>query len=157
MPTAWQNKSLYDRIHDRYTELDNDYAKINHIRDIITTFFRSDEIVRVDDKGNLVGECIYNGSPSWYSRVMSTGFQGSLVSKNIAWIRYQMGQYELKGIDELDLWLQEVHAMSGSLSVNRVCAVTLLRPHHHTPGSGTHPQLLWNPCQHDSTVQNMRP
>lgn len=105
---AWIKKNLYDRIYDRYTEKDTDYAKVNNNRDVITTYFRSDEIVDTDEKGNLVGQCIYSGGGPWYSRLMATGFQGSLVSKNIDWIRYQMEQFELKGIDELDIWLQEV-------------------------------------------------
>ncbi|KKN04873.1 hypothetical protein LCGC14_1093010 [marine sediment metagenome] len=105
---AWTKKNLYDRIYDRFTEKDTDYAKVNNNRDVITTYFRSDEIVDTDEKGNLVGQCIYSGGGPWYSRLMSTGFQGSLVSKNIAWHMYQMGRYELKGIDELDVWLQQV-------------------------------------------------
>ena len=56
----------------------------------------------------MVGQNIYNGSGSWYSRMMAIGFQGSLVSKNIAWIRYQMEQFELKGVDELDVWVQDI-------------------------------------------------
>lgn len=105
---AWIKKNLYDRIYDRFTEKDNDYAKVNNNRDVITTYFRSDEIVDTDEKGNLVGQCIYNGGGPWYSRLMATGFQGSLVSKNIDWIRYQMERFELKGIDEIDIWLQEI-------------------------------------------------
>jgi hypothetical protein len=104
----WANKSIYDKIYDRWTEKDNDYAKINCVRDAITSFFRSDEIIDFDERGNLVGECMYNGSGSWFSRMMATGFQGSLLSKNIPWIRYRMGQFELRGIDELDIWLQEI-------------------------------------------------
>lgn len=104
----WRNKTLYERIIDRWKEKEADYSKLNRNRDIITAHFRSDEVLETDDKGNLVGQEMYNGSGSWYSRMMATGFQGSLVSKNIPWFRYQMEQFELKGIDELDKWVQDV-------------------------------------------------
>lgn len=104
----WKDKTLYERITDRWMELEADYTKINRNRETITAYFRSDEILETDDKGNWVGQDIYNGSGSWYSRMMATGFQGSLVSKNISWIRYQMQQFELKGIDILDGWVQDI-------------------------------------------------
>ncbi len=106
--TVWSDRTLYDRIYDRWHEKDTDYAKVNNNRDVITHYFRSDEIVDTDEQGRLVGKAIYNGSSSWYSRMMATGFQGSLVSKNIPWIRYQMDAFELKGIDPLDQWLQDI-------------------------------------------------
>ena len=104
----WNKKTLYERIVDRWAEKETDYSKVNRNRDLITTFFRSDELIEVDDKGNLLGQDIYNAAGPWYSRLMATGFQGSLVSKNIPWIRYQMRQDELRGIDELDIWAQEI-------------------------------------------------
>ena len=108
MTTPWAKKNLYDRGVERWNEKDNDYAKVNNNRDTMTFYFRSDEIVETTAKGDLVGQAIYNGSPSWFSRTMATGFQGSLVSKNIPWIRYKMGEYKLKGVDELDIWLQDI-------------------------------------------------
>jgi len=104
----WKQKTLLERIRDRWSEKDSQYSKVNRNRDVITTYFRSDEILEVNDKGEFVGQEIYNASGSWYSRMMATGFQGSLVSKNISWIRYQMEQYELQGIDELDRWCQDI-------------------------------------------------
>jgi len=104
----WRDKTLYERIVDRWVELEADYTKINRNRSIITAYFRSDELLDTDDKGNLLGQDIYNGSGPWYSRMMATGFQGSLVSKNIPWIRYQMREFELKGIDKLDQWVQDI-------------------------------------------------
>jgi len=105
---AWSDKTLYGRIIDRWSEKESDYSKINVNRDIITNYFRSDELIEVDDRGNLIGENIYNAAGPWYSRLMATGFQGSLVSKNISWIRYQMDQYELRGVDQLDTWVQDI-------------------------------------------------
>jgi len=104
----WSKETLYARIVARWDELTGVYTKVNRNRDYMATYFRSDEVVDTDDNGDLVGQSIYNGSGSWYSRKMATMFQGSLVSKNIAWIRYKMDQHELKGIDELDIWLQKI-------------------------------------------------
>ena len=106
--TNWSKRTLYERIVDRWKEKDIDYGRVNPNRDLMSIYFRSDEVIEVDDKGHLVGQEIYNGSGSWYSRMMATGFQGSLVSKNIPWFRYMMEEFELKGIDELDTWLQEI-------------------------------------------------
>jgi hypothetical protein len=106
--TVWSKKTLYDRIVDRWSEKATDYSKVNRNRDLMATYFRSDELIETNDKGDLLGQAIYNGSGSWFSRMMATGFQGALVSKNIPWIRYQMEQYKLKGIDELDIWTQNI-------------------------------------------------
>lgn len=108
MVATWQSKTLYDRIFDRWSEKDTDFSKVNRNRDLMATYFRSDELIDTDDKGMLLGKAIYNGSGSWFSRMMATGFQGALVSKNIPWIRYQMEQYKLKGIDEIDIWNQDI-------------------------------------------------
>jgi len=106
--STFSNKALYDRIVFRKDQTDNDYAKVNHNRDVMTTYFRSDEIIDTDEKGNLVGQAIYNGSGSWYGRTMATAFQGAMVSKNIDWFRYMFDVLELKGVDELDIWAQDV-------------------------------------------------
>ena len=95
--TVWSKKTLYDRIFDRWSEKDTDYTKVNHNREIMATYFRSDELIDTNDKGELLGQAIYNGSGSWFSRMMATGFQGALVSKNIPWLRYQMEQYQKSG------------------------------------------------------------
>ena len=101
-------KNLFDKVVDRWKEKDTDYVKVNHNREIMTIYYRSDEIIDTDEKGRLVGQSIYSGSPSWDARTMSTGFQGSLVSKVIPWLRYQMGLLELRGVDKLDEILQNV-------------------------------------------------
>lgn len=104
----WNAKTLYERVVDRWGQLDSKYAKINRNRDIIVDYFRCDELLEVDNSGNLLGSQIYNASGMWYSQMMARGFQGSLVSKNIPWIDYQLDQYELQGIDPLDEWCQMV-------------------------------------------------
>lgn len=114
---AWKDRPLYDRITDRWMELESKYSILNSNREQIIRIFRSDEKTSAEDNGansggkadmDLIGQDIYNGSGPWYSRSMATGFQGSLVSKNIAWIRYQMEQFSLRTVDELDIWLQDI-------------------------------------------------
>lgn len=105
---AVRPKNLFDKIVDRWKEKDSDYVRANHNKELMTTYFRSDEIIDTDNKGQLVGQSIYSGSPSWDARTMSTGFQGSLVSKVIPWLRYQMGMLKLRGVDELDKILQNI-------------------------------------------------
>ncbi len=106
--TTWAQKTLYERLIEKHGELDTDYAKSNSNREIITQYFRSDELIDTNDKGELLGQDIYNGAGPWYSRKMSTGFQGNLVSKAIDWIKYMFDELKLKGIDELDAYLQAV-------------------------------------------------
>ncbi len=106
--TVWSKQNLYDRIVDRWKERDGEYDRANRNRGIVTQYFRSDELIDTDRAGELLGQKIYNGSGPWYSRTLATGFQGALISKNIPWFRYMMEQFELKGIDQLDIWLQQV-------------------------------------------------
>ena len=101
-------KTLYERIDDKWHEVDNDYARMNRNREIITRYFRSDELISTDDKGELLGESIYNGAGPWYSRKLAIGLQGNLVSKWIDWLRYMFENLKVKGIDELDAFLQAV-------------------------------------------------
>jgi len=114
---AWKEKTLYDRILDRWMEVEDKYSTLNTNREQIIRIFRSDEKPESGENRStgsentdmdLLGQEIYNGSGPWYSKSMATGFQGSLVSKNIAWIRYQMGQFSLRDVDELDVWLQDI-------------------------------------------------
>jgi hypothetical protein len=114
----WKARTLYDRIVDRWGERESAYSRLNTNRDVIVSCFRPDEAMFVgeekdshgDSKKNMdfAGQDIYNGGGPWYSQMMATGFQGSLVSKNIDWIRYQMKDLRLKGVDELDVWNQDI-------------------------------------------------
>ncbi len=106
--TTSADKTLYERIYDKWHEVDNGYARMNRNREIITQFFRSDELINTDDAGELLGQEIYNGAGPWYSRKLAVGFQGNLVSKSIDWLRYMFEDLRLKGMDELDAFLQAV-------------------------------------------------
>lgn len=114
----WKSRTLYNRIVDRWGERESAYSRLNTNRDVINACFRPDQAMFVgeekdshgDSKRNMdfAGQDIYNGGGPWYSQLMATGFQGSLVSKNIDWIRYQMKDLRLKGVDELDIWNQDI-------------------------------------------------
>lgn len=106
--TTGSDKTLFERLHERWHEVDNDYVQMNHNRQVITQYFRSDELISTNDKGELLGAEVYNGSGPWYSRKLAIGFQGNLVSKSIDWLRYMFEELRLKGIDELDAFLQAV-------------------------------------------------
>ena len=56
-------------------------------------------------EGKFRGVRIYEGTPPWALRVMSDGWQGYLVSKNIEWLRYSIR--ELDGDDQTNKWLRE--------------------------------------------------
>jgi hypothetical protein len=97
-------------------EVESKYSTLNSNREQIIRIFRSDETAAAGENRStggentdmgLLGQDIYNGSGPWYSRSMATGFQGSLVSKNIVWRRSQFSEFKLRGIDELDIWLQD--------------------------------------------------
>ena len=104
----WKDRSLYDRIVDRWDEVNDKYAKVNRNRDLIVNYFRSDELLEVDQQGQLVGQDIYNSSGMWFSQMMARGFQGTFVPKNVPWHDYELDSYELQGVDALDEWVQEV-------------------------------------------------
>jgi len=104
------DKPLYDRITNKWDELDEVYERIGNARKNIAAFFRPDLGVEYDENHDMLmlGGDIYDGSPPWVARTMSTGLQGNIVSKRIDWIMYLMGDRRLRGITELDQWTQDV-------------------------------------------------
>ncbi len=111
----WKARTLYDRIVDTWKADDDKYSRRNTNLETIIRCYRPDETPTTGEEQTtrhrdmeFLGQDIFNGGGPWYSRMMATGFQGSLVSKNISWLKYQMEQFELKGVDELDIWLQEI-------------------------------------------------
>ncbi|MDD5010498.1 MAG: portal protein [Phycisphaerae bacterium] len=104
-----ENKKLYDRIINRLDERKTAYSKFNSARDSIATYFRQDLGLYADgDGGSFFGSSIYEGSGAWVCRTAAKGFQGNMVSPSIDWIQYLMGQIELRGIDELDKWCEDI-------------------------------------------------
>lgn len=106
----WQDKPLFDRIHDLLSQIERKYVKFNRARDSIVEYFRPDlgSDVDPDGDGSFFGENIYDGVGSWAAGVMARGFQGGLVSAEADWIAHEMQRLDLRGVDELDLWLQDV-------------------------------------------------
>lgn len=106
----WENRTLLSRITDRLSQLELKYNQFQISRDWIVSLFRPDIAIDTEEssRGNFLGNDIYEGTAPWAARVMATGLQGNLVSKSIDWIQYLMKQFELRGIDELDVMLQDV-------------------------------------------------
>jgi hypothetical protein len=110
MATSWASQTLWGRINDRWNQVGDQYSAVNSSRDVITEIFRPDLMSETDQglRGLLKGANIYEGTPSWAARVMATGFQGNLVSQSIDWIMYEVKQLNLKYIDALDSWTQDI-------------------------------------------------
>jgi len=107
----WSQKTLYDRLMDRLSQAENRASKFNDSRDIIAQLFRPDlemDIQLANQSGDLLGSRIYENTGVFALNTMTSGFMGNTVSQYIDWIMYIMGQYELKGIDQLDIWCQDV-------------------------------------------------
>lgn len=106
----WQDKALFDRILDLLSQAERKHTKFNKARDSIVDYFRPDlgSDIDPDGDGSFFGENIYDGIGPWAVGVMSRGFQGGLVSAEADWIAHEMRRLDLRGVDELDIWLQEV-------------------------------------------------
>ncbi|MFA6281591.1 MAG: portal protein [Candidatus Omnitrophota bacterium] len=104
----FEDLNLYDRIYDRLNQRANVYSKFNKARDTIVSYFRPDLGVDAGKDGDFFGQDIYEGTPPWAARIFATGFQGTTISANIDWISYLMKQYELRGVDKIDIWCQDI-------------------------------------------------
>ena len=106
----WKDRKLFDRLLEMLEQKERGMLRFNNARDTIADYVRLDLGCETepDGDGTFFGENIYEGTPSWAARVMSTGFQGNLVSAQADWIKYAMARFELLGNDDLDLWLQDV-------------------------------------------------
>ena len=106
----YKDKPLYDRIKERWDSLDIVYDRLNGSRETICSYFRQDLGVDYDEAADMIqlGMDIYEGSGPWSARTMATGFQGNTVSKRIDWRSYQMKEDKVNGIDEVDIWVQDV-------------------------------------------------
>lgn len=102
--------TLYDRVIDRWKQLEQAYIKFNYARDSIKEYFRLDLDTETEEsrRGGFFGRTVYEGTAPWAAKTMARFFQGSLVAQNIDWLKYVMREFELKGIDELDIFCQDV-------------------------------------------------
>lgn len=108
MSGFYESKSLYDRIIDRLTQVEQRYTKWRLAQDKIIGIFRQDIGIESSLGGDFFGAEIYNGDPAFALDTMATAFRGSTVNETKDWIRYGMGAYELQGVDELDIWCQDI-------------------------------------------------
>ena len=106
MATAWENMNLFERIIVRQGQMAGEREPYEDtFEDILDVFRpglsdfedRSDSDIRVRDH--------YNGTPASALRVQADGLQGNLVSQSLDWIRYQMPDQRLRGVDEVNKWL----------------------------------------------------
>ncbi len=106
----WDGKKLFDRVEERLTQRKKGYVKFNKARDSITDYFRPDlgSDTTEDGDGSFFGDNIYEGTAAWSIGVMSSGFQGGLVSEQADWLTYAAEQSELEESDPLDMWLQDI-------------------------------------------------
>lgn len=108
----WDDTKLFDRLKQLLEQRKKGYVKFNKARESIINLMRPDLNPDIDTDndgdGSFFGEDIYDGVGSWSIGVMARGFQGGLVSADTDWIAHQMGMTELRDVDELDIWLQEI-------------------------------------------------
>ena len=106
----YKDKSLFERNVERWDSLGTVYDRLNGARENICAYFRPDLGSAYDEAADMLqlGGDIYEGSGPWAARTMATGFQGNTVSKRIDWRSYQMSDERVHGIDELDIWVQDV-------------------------------------------------
>lgn len=108
----FENRSIYDRIVDKWTAQDAKMQVFQGNRDTIAMYFRPDLDIDVagDDagRGSLLCRDLYEGTAPWALHVASTGLRGNTVSESIDWITYTMKQFEFRGIDKLDNWCQDI-------------------------------------------------
>ena len=105
---SYKEKSLYERIIDRDGKLVKERNPFDAQRLTIVENFRYDLTINLDDKGNFTGTDIIEGTPPWALGVMTKGFVGSMLGRNVEWLRYAMRELFFKGIDEVNQWLQNL-------------------------------------------------
>ena len=106
----WTQKTLFERIKERWNELDYVYTRLQDAREHICDFFRPDLGVDYDETHDMLmlGGDITEGSGPWVARTASTQFQGNTVSKKLDWFDYGFSDDRLNGIDELDRFRQDL-------------------------------------------------
>jgi len=106
----YSDKPLYDRLVDRFKELEKIREPWESPCDDIIDIFRPD-IVRFSESKDrnieLLGEYMVEGTGAWSARLMAEGWQGYLVSRSIEWFQHVIGDLHLKGNDDVNKWLQD--------------------------------------------------
>lgn len=113
----WADKKLYDRIDDKLKQKKRGMVRFTNARGSIADYFRPDLGKETEEEGDssFFGQNIYEGTAPWAVDVFARGFQGGLISEATDWILYRMKQAELRGIDELDIWVQEAKKHSSDV------------------------------------------
>jgi len=113
----WKQKTLLERIQDRWDSLESVYSRLKTARENICTFFRPDLGIDYDEDADMLmlGSEITEGSGPWVARTASTAFQGNTVSKKLDWYNYRFSDDKLNGIDILDRWRQDLKDHTSSV------------------------------------------
>lgn len=106
----YQDRSLAWKILDRqrqYEELrqplEGGFAEIVAFTDPGLSSWSDSEGARYE------GSRIYEGTPPWALRVMAHGWIGSLISQALPrWFKYLFPEPSMRGIDEVNKWIQQV-------------------------------------------------
>jgi hypothetical protein len=106
----YKQKTLFDKITERWEDVDSVYERLNNAREDIAAFFRPDLGIDYDEDNDMLmlGGDIYEGSGPWVARTASTAFQGNTVSKKLDWFKYGFSDMRVQGIDELDEFCQNM-------------------------------------------------
>lgn len=111
MTTSWQDSNLYERIMIRQGEMvDERRPYEDDFGDIIEVF--NPGLTEFDDQANSDKSKIrdtFDGTPSSALRVMADGMQGSIISRSLPWLRYNLPgpRGVFKGNDQVIQWLQD--------------------------------------------------
>lgn len=106
--TAWAETSLYKRILARHGDLEQIREQWGPQREDIVRNFRPDVPVEVDDEGHFLNSDMYTGDPVHAALTMARGFTGTMVGRQLNWIRYFMSHIAFRGNDLANKYMQEL-------------------------------------------------
>lgn len=109
MTTAWQDKSLAEKIIDRQTQYetirqpyDDRMAEIVDFVDLDLTAWDG------SGEGEFRGEKLYEGTPAYALLVMADGWIGNLVIESNLWMKYYFADKILRDDDTINQYLQDL-------------------------------------------------
>jgi len=105
---AWEQTPLYDRIKQRYDKRKKIRQPWEDPCDDIIDMYRPDMTKLSCDYKNITfpGKNIYSSYPAWCLDVMDRGFRGYTISSALVWFRHKIGDQGLRGVDQVNKWLQ---------------------------------------------------
>ncbi len=105
---GYSDKTLYKRIIDRDNKLETERNPYDQQRKVIVENFRYDLTVDTEKVGAFAGSEIIEGTGPFSLDIMTRGFNGNMVGRNIKWLRYHMRDLIFKGNDNVNQYLQNL-------------------------------------------------